>query len=130
MQPAKYVAQLAAPTRLASVVNHSLTLSPLQKDEVRTRSYMNAIVQNKHLFKDKVVLDVGCGTAILSMYACSETVPRSFVLPTSPQTYRFSLRAGSPLRPVPSTLLVSTCPPSFSRPARSSRLTACPTRSP
>jgi len=29
---------------------------------------MNAIVQNKHLFKDKVVLDVGCGTAILSMY--------------------------------------------------------------
>lgn len=37
------------------------------KDEVRTRSYMNAIVQNKHLFKDKVVLDVGCGTAILSM---------------------------------------------------------------
>ena len=29
---------------------------------------MNAIVQNKHLFKDKIVLDVGCGTAILSMY--------------------------------------------------------------
>ena len=28
---------------------------------------MNAIVQNKHIFKDKVVLDVGCGTAILSM---------------------------------------------------------------
>ena len=38
-----------------------------QKDEVRTRSYMNAIVQNKHLFKDKIVLDVGCGTSILSM---------------------------------------------------------------
>lgn len=40
----------------------------MQKDEVRTKSYMNAIVQNKHLFKDKVVLDVGCGTAILSMW--------------------------------------------------------------
>ncbi|KAJ3521961.1 hypothetical protein NM208_g13068 [Fusarium decemcellulare] len=39
------------------------------KDEVRTRSYMNAILQNKHIFKDKVVLDVGCGTAILSMFA-------------------------------------------------------------
>ena len=39
------------------------------KDEVRTRSYMNAILQNKHLFKDKVVLDVGCGTGILSMFA-------------------------------------------------------------
>ena len=29
------------------------------KDEVRTKSYMNAIEQNKHLFKGKVVLDVG-----------------------------------------------------------------------
>ncbi len=36
---------------------------------MRTRSYMNAIEQNKHLFKDKVVLDVGCGTGILSMFA-------------------------------------------------------------
>ncbi|KAL8692511.1 MAG: hypothetical protein Q9218_002486 [Villophora microphyllina] len=39
------------------------------KDEVRTRSYKDAIYQNRHLFKDKVVLDVGCGTAILSMFA-------------------------------------------------------------
>ncbi|KAI4136008.1 MAG: hypothetical protein LQ341_005817 [Variospora aurantia] len=29
----------------------------------------DAIYQNKHLFKDKIVLDVGCGTAILSMFA-------------------------------------------------------------
>lgn len=40
----------------------------IQKDEVRTKSYQNAIYQNKHLFKDKVVLDVGCGTGILSMF--------------------------------------------------------------
>ena len=39
------------------------------KDEVRTKSYMNAIENNKHLFKDKIVLDVGCGTGILSMFA-------------------------------------------------------------
>ena len=39
------------------------------KDEVRTRAYMNAIMKNKHLFKDKIVLDVGCGTGILSMFA-------------------------------------------------------------
>lgn len=39
------------------------------KDLVRTGSYRNAIIQNPHLFKDKTVLDVGCGTGILSMFA-------------------------------------------------------------
>lgn len=39
------------------------------KDEVRTKTYMNAILRNRHLFQDKVVLDVGCGTGILSMFA-------------------------------------------------------------
>lgn len=39
------------------------------KDEVRTLSYRNAIQQNPHLFKGKTVLDVGCGTGILCMFA-------------------------------------------------------------
>lgn len=39
------------------------------KDSVRTNTYRKAMIQNKHLFKDKVVLDVGCGTGILSMFA-------------------------------------------------------------
>ena len=39
------------------------------KDQVRTGSYRNAIINNPHLFKDKLVLDVGCGTGILSMFA-------------------------------------------------------------
>ena len=39
------------------------------KDEVGTLSYRNSILHNKHLFKNKVVLDVGCGTGILSMFA-------------------------------------------------------------
>jgi len=39
------------------------------KDTVRTRTYMDSIVRNQHLFKDKVVLDVGCGTGILCMFA-------------------------------------------------------------
>jgi SAM-dependent methyltransferase len=38
------------------------------KDETRTRSYQQAIERNAHLFKDKVVLDIGCGTGILSMF--------------------------------------------------------------
>ena len=39
------------------------------KDEVRTLTYRNSMYHNRHLFKDKVVLDVGCGTGILSMFA-------------------------------------------------------------
>ncbi|CAB4019514.1 arg methyltransferase, partial, partial [Paramuricea clavata] len=39
------------------------------KDEVRTLTYRNAMYHNKHLFRGKVVLDVGCGTGILSMFA-------------------------------------------------------------
>merc|ERR1712037_1029615 len=39
------------------------------KDEVRTLTYRDSMVLNKHLFKDKIVLDVGCGTGILSMFA-------------------------------------------------------------
>lgn len=55
--------------RLRTIANPR---SRLQKDEVRTKSYRDAIYQNKHLFKDKVVLDVGCGTAILSMFVLLE----------------------------------------------------------
>ncbi|KAK8812260.1 hypothetical protein WA158_007494 [Blastocystis sp. Blastoise] len=39
------------------------------KDKVRTLSYRKAILDNKTLFKDKIVLDIGCGTSILSMFA-------------------------------------------------------------
>lgn len=39
------------------------------KDKVRTLSYKNAIFGNPEMVKDKVILDVGCGTGILSMFA-------------------------------------------------------------
>ncbi|KAL9849312.1 protein arginine N-methyltransferase 3 isoform 1-T1 [Geothlypis trichas] len=39
------------------------------EDKVRTESYRDFIYQNPHIFQDKVVLDVGCGTGILSMFA-------------------------------------------------------------
>jgi len=38
------------------------------KDRVRTDAYRDSILKNTHLFKDKVVMDVGCGTGILSMF--------------------------------------------------------------
>ncbi|CRG92620.1 protein arginine N-methyltransferase 3 [Talaromyces islandicus] len=38
------------------------------KDAIRTDAYRDFIYDNKGLFKDKVVMDVGCGTGILSMF--------------------------------------------------------------
>ena len=38
------------------------------KDTVRTDAYRDFIYDNKHIFNDKIVLDVGCGTGILSMF--------------------------------------------------------------
>lgn len=48
---------------------HCLLSQEMLKDEVRTLTYRNAMYHNKHLFRGKVVLDVGCGTGILSMFA-------------------------------------------------------------
>lgn len=38
------------------------------KDTIRTDAYRDFIYENKDIFKDKIVLDVGCGTGILSMF--------------------------------------------------------------
>ncbi|CAF0811547.1 unnamed protein product [Brachionus calyciflorus] len=51
-----------------SYSNYSIHLEMLQ-DQVRTEGYMKAILDNKDLFRDKVVLDVGCGSGILSLFA-------------------------------------------------------------
>lgn len=48
---------------------HHAIHEEMLKDEVRTRTYEMAIMENKHLFQDKIILDVGCGTGILSMFA-------------------------------------------------------------
>ncbi|XP_078583322.1 protein arginine N-methyltransferase 3-like isoform X2 [Branchiostoma floridae x Branchiostoma japonicum] len=52
----------------SSYSHFSIHMDMLQ-DKVRTESYRDFIMTNQHLFKDKVVLDVGCGTGILSMFA-------------------------------------------------------------
>ncbi len=52
----------------SSYSSYSIHLEMLQ-DKVRTEGYMNAIMANSSAFKDKVVLDVGCGSGILSLFA-------------------------------------------------------------
>jgi len=42
------------------------------RDQVRTLAYKNAIIQSKSLIQGKVVLDVGGGTGILSIFAAKE----------------------------------------------------------
>lgn len=39
------------------------------KDVVRTTSYRDALLKNKEFVKGKTVLDVGCGTSVLSIFA-------------------------------------------------------------
>jgi predicted RNA methylase len=39
------------------------------KDRPRQEAYKEAIFTNKELFKDKIILDVGAGTGILSIWA-------------------------------------------------------------
>ena len=52
-------------------------------DEVRTVTYKNSILHNKHLFRDKIVLDVGCGTGILSMFAAKAGAKQVIVVECS-----------------------------------------------
>ena len=51
------------------LIHYSGIHEEMLKDSVRTGSYRSAIMNNGHLFKGKTVLDVGCGTGILSMFA-------------------------------------------------------------
>ncbi|CAF0723976.1 unnamed protein product [Didymodactylos carnosus] len=48
---------------------HFAVHEELLKDEIRTKTFRNAIINNRHLFKDKVVLDVGCGVGIFALFA-------------------------------------------------------------
>lgn len=45
------------------IVNNKAEIhETMLKDAVRTDAYRDFIYGNKHIFKDKVVLDIGCGT--------------------------------------------------------------------
>ena len=53
------------------------------KDTVRTDAYRDFIYDNKDLFRGKVVLDVGCGTGILSLFCARAGASRVFAVDNS-----------------------------------------------
>uniref|UniRef100_A0A672JV62 type I protein arginine methyltransferase n=1 Tax=Sinocyclocheilus grahami TaxID=75366 RepID=A0A672JV62_SINGR len=59
------------------------------KDEVRTLTYRNSMYHNKHIFKDKIVLDVGSGTGILSMFAAKAGAKHVYGVRTQITHYKF-----------------------------------------
>lgn len=58
------------------------------KDKVRTNTYRNAIINNKHLFKDKIVMDVGAGTGILSFFAAEAGAKKVIAIECSDIAYQ------------------------------------------
>lgn len=54
------------------------------QDKPRTDAYKEAILANKHLFKDKVVMDVGAGTGILSLFAMKAGARKVYAVEASP----------------------------------------------
>nr|XP_055169628.1 protein arginine N-methyltransferase 2 isoform X3 [Nyctereutes procyonoides] len=48
-------------------------------DQPRTTKYHHVILQNKESLKDKVILDVGCGTGIISLFCAHYAQPKAKV---------------------------------------------------
>jgi predicted RNA methylase len=55
----------------------------MMQDNIRTQLYRDAIEGNESNFKDKVVMDVGCGSGILSMFAARAGAKKVYAIEAS-----------------------------------------------
>lgn len=53
------------------------------EDEPRNLAYKKAILGNKCYFKDKIVMDVGCGTGILSVFCAQADAKKVYAVEAS-----------------------------------------------
>ncbi|MCJ1403098.1 hypothetical protein MMC11_006321, partial [Xylographa trunciseda] len=58
------------------------------KDAIRTNAYKDFIYNNAHLFKGKIVLDVGCGSGILSLFCAKAGAKMVYAVDQSEIVYK------------------------------------------
>ncbi|RZC40309.1 protein arginine N-methyltransferase 1 [Asbolus verrucosus] len=68
-------------------IHHDM-LNVRHQDQVRTESYRDAILNNSDSFKGKTVLDVGCGTGILSMFSAKAGASKVYGIDQSDVVYK------------------------------------------
>jgi ribosomal protein L11 methylase PrmA len=56
-------------------------------DSIRTELYRDAILNNPSNFKGKVVLDVGCGSGILALFAAQAGAKKVYAIEASNMAY-------------------------------------------
>ncbi|XP_065364498.1 protein arginine N-methyltransferase 1-B-like [Calliphora vicina] len=66
---------------------HVEMMNQVLKDTVRIDNFKAAIMHNKHLFKGKCVLNIGCGTGIFALFAAKAGAAKVFAVDSSNVVY-------------------------------------------
>ncbi|KAM7348839.1 protein arginine N-methyltransferase 1-B-like [Cochliomyia hominivorax] len=66
---------------------HIEMINQVLKDSVRIDTFKAAILHNKHLFKNKCVLNIGCGTGILALFAAKAGAAKVYAIDASNVVY-------------------------------------------